>query len=84
MAYSQTDGLFVIQRLQADTHKWRVLEQDTNTANVELAHQAHYQDPADDTDDYEDVSKVPEDVVCVVGPGGGIGPLFLHPSVALC
>lgn len=74
----------VIQRLQADTRAQRALEQDTNTANVEPAHQARYQDPADDTDNYEDVSKVPEDVVCVVGAGGGIGPLFLHPSMALC
>ena len=30
-----------------------------NTSNVELIHQARYQDPADDTD--EDLSKVPED-----------------------
>lgn len=30
-----------------------------NTSNVELVHQARYQDPADDTD--EDLSKVPED-----------------------
>ena len=49
----------VIQRLQADTRERRAPEQDTNTANVELAHQARYQDPADDTD--EDLSKVPED-----------------------
>ena len=49
----------VIQRSQANTHKQRTPEQDTNTGNVELAHQARYQDPADDTD--EDLSKVPED-----------------------
>ena len=49
----------VIQRLQANTCKWRAPEQDTNTANVEVAHQACYQDPADDTD--EDLSKVLED-----------------------
>ena len=49
----------VIQRLQANTHEWRAPEQDTNTENVELAHQAHYQDPADDTD--KDLSKVLED-----------------------
>lgn len=30
-----------------------------NVSNVELIHQACYQDPADDTD--EDLSKVPED-----------------------
>ena len=49
----------VIQRLQADKREQRAPEQDTNTGNVELAHQARYQDPADDTD--EDLSKVPED-----------------------
>ena len=49
----------VVQRLQADTREQRAPEQDTNTANVELAHQARYQDPADDTD--EDLSKVLED-----------------------
>lgn len=49
----------VIQRLQADTREWRAPEQDTNTANVELAHQGRYQDPADDMD--KDLSKVLED-----------------------
>lgn len=49
----------VIQRSQANTCKWRAPEQDTNTGNVELAHQARYQDPADDTD--KDLSKVLED-----------------------
>ena len=49
----------VIQRSQENTRERRTPEQDTNTANVELAHQTRYQDPADDTD--EDLSKVPED-----------------------
>lgn len=41
--------------------EWRApeLNRDTNTLNVELAHQALYEDPVDDTD--EDLSKVPED-----------------------
>ena len=49
----------VIQRSEANTRERRAPEQDTSTANVEVAHQARYQDPADDTD--EDLSKVPED-----------------------
>ena len=59
VAWRKPNQNTVIQRSQANTRERRALEQDTNTANVELAHQARYQDPADDTD--EDLSNVPED-----------------------